>query len=249
MEFIEFIRKLWCLIIFWSCDWKSHVSFFHMWLLYWGYISLVSFFTSIKLFWFSTSPSSVYIIHGVHCRNSDVESKRSWFLLPGTPSVSAPDMCVCMPPLMCMCWVWVVVCCHPVIWWHLQALPMQQCGWHCCSLHRVANLSLFFIFFSPPNIISSLAASLHMCSLHPAVVFIITAVFLFWLYLTALNCCSPGCFSFFFCVSVGWRCEWSFESDVNCSRRCELTTLMRHLHLCCAYLKTRGIFFFLFRKV
>lgn len=57
------------------------------------------------------------------------------------------------------------------------------------------------------NVISSLAASLHMGSLHPAVVFIITAVFRFfvlflWLYLTALNCCSPGCFLSYFIVEV-----------------------------------------------
>lgn len=41
-------------------------------------------------------------------------------------------------------------------------------------LHRI--VSIFFSFF-PQNVLSSPAASLHMDSLHPAVVFIITAVF------------------------------------------------------------------------
>ena len=76
--------------------------------------------------------------------------------------------------------------CRPVIWWHLQALPMQQCGWHCGSLHRIVSFSFFF--FSQKNVISSLAASLHMGSLHPAVVFIITAVLFFLGFF-----CSSGC--------------------------------------------------------
>ena len=140
--------------------------------------------------------------------------------------------------------------CRPVIWWHLQALPMQQCGWHCGSLRRIVSFS----FFSRKNVISSPAASLHMGSLHPAVVFIITAVLLFlfflfflffWLYLTALNCCSPDCFIIFifWSVSVGW-------SDVNRSRRCEVTTVTRHLHLflLCLLENKRGggVFFVLF---
>lgn len=37
-----------------------------------------------------------------------------------------------------------------------------------------------------------------------------------------------------------WRREWDCGSDVNCSRCCELTSLTTHLHLRCAYLKTKG---------
>lgn len=102
------------------------------------------------------------------------------------------------PPLrQCVC---TCARARPVIWWHLQALPMQQCGWHCGSLHHI-------VYFLSQNVISSLAASLHMGSLHPAVVFITTAVegiffspFIFpvLFYLTALNCCSPSYFDFFF---------------------------------------------------
>lgn len=58
------------------------------------------------------------------------------------------------------------------------------------------------------------AASSCFFSLHPAV-FRITAVFIFfveflWLYLTALNCCSPGCFhyQYHFSWGFGWeRCH------------------------------------------
>lgn len=36
------------------------------------------------------------------------------------------------------------------------------------------------------------------CCFHHLLLFSRSVLFL-WLYLTALNCCSPGCFSFFFC--------------------------------------------------
>lgn len=94
---------------------------------------------------------------------------------------SHSDLCMCTPPLMCMWWVgWLYVLpCHLVaptgfanatVW-----VTLRQFAPHC----------LIFLFFPPlGTFISSLAASPHMGSVHPAVVFIITAVFLF---------CSSGC--------------------------------------------------------
>lgn len=104
--------------------------------------------------------------------------------------------------------------------------------------------------FSSLNVIPPL----HMGSLHPAVVFIITAVFFIcfvlflWLYLTALNCCSPGCFSnvlFLKCERGGRSCG----SDVNRSRRCEVSAPTKHLHLLLCLLENKrgSLFYFLFK--
>ncbi|MEQ2243722.1 hypothetical protein ILYODFUR_009747 [Ilyodon furcidens] len=67
------------------------------------------------------------------------------------------------------------------------------------TLQQFAPHLLIFFGGGSLNVISSVAASLHMGSFHPAVVFITAAAFLFvlnvlflWLCLTTLNCCSPG---------------------------------------------------------
>lgn len=135
----------------------------------WGYVSLknIIFVLSLK----KKKMVSVYTIPGTFGRD------------PDAPRFLLSQICV-------------FAC--PVIWWHLQALPTQQCGWHCSSLHHVVS-------FWSWNVISSLAAPLHMGSPPPSCccfdrcccfsLFIFWNV-LFWLCLTALNCCTPG--SFFF---------------------------------------------------
>lgn len=104
-------------------------------------------------------------------------------------------MCVCVHALIDVHVVGGVVVC----------VALSSGGTHwLCQCDSVGDIAAVCTasshFFPSQNVISSLAAFLHMGSLHPAVVvFIITAVFFvlfFWLYLTALNCCSPGCFIF-----------------------------------------------------
>lgn len=105
------------------------------------------------------------------------------------------------PPLM---WVYM---CRPVIWWHLQALPMQQCGWHCSSLHHIVSFLCVYFFTgsaSAYGLPSSCCCFHHYCCFFFPLFFVL----FLWLYLTALNCCSPGCFffSFYFLKSVRWSC-------------------------------------------
>lgn len=168
MEFIEFIRKL-CLIIFWS---RENLFFFVCECLGRGYISLIFFFNLSNV-----------LLEFQNNGQAFIQSKNIWpywkVNAPHLPSIQYWCVCICMcaHSRWCACGGWGGCMCRPVIWWHLQALPMQQCGCHYGSLHCIVS----FIFF-PRNAISSLAVSLHMGSLHPAVVFIITAVFFFFLF-------------------------------------------------------------------
>lgn len=118
------------------------------------------------------------------------------------------------------------------------------------TLRQFAPHRLIFFFFSKKRYfftgsVSAYGLTPSCCCFHHYCCFVFFVFFLFfWLYLTALNCCSPGCFIIFifWSVSVGW-------SDVNRSRRCEVTTLTRHLHLfllCLLENKRGGVFFFCF---
>lgn len=97
---------------------------FCMWILHWRYIIL----------------GFLYFLVECLRADSDVPHFFSLALL----SVGPRDVFVCGAA--------AVIRCRPVSWWHPQTLPTLQCGWHCCSLHRVANLSLIsllqrFLFF------------------------------------------------------------------------------------------------------
>lgn len=115
------------------------------------------------------------------------------------------------------------------------------------TLRRFAPHRLIFLFS-----ISSLAASLHMGSLHPAVVFIITAVFsvvlFLWLYLTALNCCSPGCFNYYYFI-LFLKCEYGVELWEWCQLLIDAVKQPPWQDISifsCAYLKTNECVLFSF---
>lgn len=154
-------------------------------------------------------------------------------------------MYVCTPPLMCMWWVgWLYLPpCHLVaptgfaseqVW-----VTLRQFAPHC--------LIFFFsktLFFTGSASAYGLTTS--CCCFHHYCCFF--SLYL-WLYLTALNCCSPGCFLkvllHFWSVSVGWilweRCQplktlWSNHPDKTSPS------------FCCAYLKTKGGDIFFFKK-
>lgn len=168
MESIEFIsKKKWCLIIFWSCDWKT---------LFFLYVNVV-FGLGLHQFIFNFCISKFLEITVKRLYNPERNIWRRYWRLP--PWLCCESVC----PRWCACGGRGARMRRHVIWWHLQALPMQQCGWHCGSLHHIVS---FFCFFCLENVISSLAASLHMGSLHPAVVFIIYCCFL-------VPFCSSGC--------------------------------------------------------
>lgn len=97
--------------------------------------------------------------------------------------------------------------CRPVIWWRLQALPMQQCGWHCGSLHCIVSFlfsrNVFFFLHWQCFCIWAHSILLLLSSL---LLFFSVILFL-WLYLTALNCCSPA--GFFLYIYFGVQLwEW-----------------------------------------
>lgn len=115
------------------------------------------------------------------------KNERSTFLL---------TLCVCV----CVC---VNVCAHAPIDVHVvggvvACAALSSGGtYRLCQCNSVGDTaavctaSSHFLFLE--NVISSLAASLHMGSLHPAVVFIITAVFVFFCFVFFAPLCSSGC--------------------------------------------------------
>lgn len=129
----------------------------------WGYISL--FLTSVSQIFKSNSQAFVQ------------SRKKHLTEILTFPPIAL--LCVCLPPLMCMWWAG----CSYVPPCHLVAPTGSANATVWVTLRQFAPHRLVFL---SRNVISSLAASLHMGSLHPAVVFIIYCCFL-------VPFCSSGC--------------------------------------------------------
>lgn len=154
---------------------------------------------------------------------------------------------VCAHPHWCTRTRWGGRTCRPVIWWHLRALPTHQFGGHYGSLRCVV------IFSFSQKKAASLYTGCFPSSLLFSFFWFFSVLFL-WLYLTALNCCSPGCFYYYYYFVLFLKCECGVVVGAmsNAQRRCETTTLTRHLHLKLCLLENKGVrnffsFLFLFK--
>lgn len=116
------------------------------------------------------------------------------------PPLRCVCMYVCTPPFMCMWWVgWMyVLSCHLVaptgfakatVW-----VTLRQFAPHLLFFFSFAKRHFFTGSVSTYGLTPSCCCFHHYCWF----IFYFYLFFLvFWLYLTALNCCSPGCIFIF----------------------------------------------------